>query len=159
MILFITLIWLSETLLSQFSNLEMDIDLSGYSIVDRDIARYAQAAEMIVIGKVKSISDPYFRGNTTPLQDATLEVEEILKGDKSMKEIIVGRIAEEIEVSMEEQNDLEMLQNSLKGKSGKLKEGERVLLFLARSPEDGYMIYGLDYGKFLVDDENRVSSR
>lgn len=158
MILFITLIWLSQTTLSQFSYLEIGLNLSGVSVVDRDIESYSENAKIIVIGKVTEVGDPYFMGSITPLQDATLEIEEVLKGDNSMKEIIVGRIAEQIEVSMEEQNNLEKLQDSLKGKEGILKHGERVLLFLAESMEGGYMIYGLNWGKFLIDESNNVSS-
>jgi hypothetical protein len=157
MILFVVSIWIAQTVLSQVSDVEIVPNINNFLVVRPDIDQYAKEAKIIVIGTVNEVSDPYFNGGITVLQDATLRIEEVLKGNISLKEIQVGGIGQQIEISMEEQSNIGKLQNSLKGKEGMLKLGERVLLFLVENPDAEYIIYGLYEGKYLIDDKENIN--
>lgn len=121
--------------------------------VARDITSYTNQADVIVVGTVREVNDPYITSATgiTLLQDAQVDVLEVLKGDRNMKNVKVSRLADQIEGFSPENI------SALKGKTGLLKPGEKVLLFLGKDSAGDFVVFGGPYGKYLIDEINGVS--
>ena len=117
-------------------------------VITRDINVYTQSADAIVVGEVVEVSDPYFREGTQMIQrDVMVNVDEVLKGDEDMTDVTLivegGQIGRK-RVIMED--------------GVRLTEGEKVLLFLGTNSDDEYVVFAGPYGKYLIDENDEVSS-
>jgi len=115
---------------------------------------YSKQANAIVVGNVREVTDPYLtpKHQLTIQQDAQVDVEEVLKGDASRKNVKITGLAIEADVVSPENIE------TLKGKYELLVPGEHVLLFLGTNSSGEYVVFGGPYGKYLIDKDNNVSS-
>jgi|GEM_PF-3419854 len=114
----------------------------GALVVTPDILVYSQGAEAIIVGTVKEIVD-YPNQTYIPLLNAKIEVEEALRGDPAMTDVVVMIPAP--------------TQNVLLEDTVTLAEGERVLLFLKTDASGNIVVIGHDAGKCLVDENDNVT--
>lgn len=128
---------------------------SHSAYVGRNITNYTQDATSIIIGEVKELSDPYIVQNgTISQQNLVIHIEEVLKGDPNMTKITL-LIDDEYAVEKSENGKVKFI--PLKGKNV-YKPGEKILLFVGQLTEGHYVPYAGPYGKYLIDEQQNVSS-
>lgn len=145
----------SKPLMSLFNgSASTYVDAPDAIYVARDMKTYTHQADIILLGTVRTVTDPYLKSATgiTLMQDAQIDVSEVLKGDPNLKNIKVSRLADQIE-GFSPENLAE-----LRGKTGLLKPQEKVLLFLGKDSAGDYVVFGGPNGKYLIDQNNNVTS-
>lgn len=146
-------------ILSLFNRFSAFIDSPDALVIARDIKLYTQHADIIVVGNVHSVSDPYLLNDLSVnlQQDAQIDAQEVLKGDQKMTNVRVSDLAYELGELGEGFSTKDGVA-TLKGKFGLLKPDEKVLLFLGKNAEGNYVIFGRSYGKYVIDSDGNVSS-
>lgn len=143
-----------KPIMSVFQHTETLIDAPDAIYMARDITTYTQQSDLIIIGKVTEVNDPYVIGDTVTLQqDAQIDVQEVLKGDPAIKSVKVEGLANQIEGGYWPEKLA-----TLKGTYGLLVSGEKVLLFVGKETSGRYVVFAGPLGKYLIDDNNNVSS-
>ncbi|MEK9160064.1 MAG: hypothetical protein AAB383_05025 [Patescibacteria group bacterium] len=119
---------------------EMNVVSNG-SVIGRDAdGLYSEEANAIIIGTVESMG----MDGGQPYTDATITIEEVLKGDENLST-----------VSVEVRNPLSSLWVE---DSASLFIGERVLLFLGTDANGDYVIFAGELGKYTIDENEEVTS-
>lgn len=119
------------------------------------IDAYTKNADAIIIGEVKSVTEPYLpkNGSINILQDGQVEIKEVLKGglniNSSVKITDLANNSEGFTIK----NDISILKNYV----GLLIPGEKVLLFLGKNSIGDYVIFAGPYGKYLIDGNGNVT--
>lgn len=122
--------------------------------VARDINFYTQDTSAIVIGSVTKVGEPYLedQGFNTR-QDIELTISEVLKGDENMTTVnVLVRNHEIVQIDGTEKTIIPGDEPPL------FVEGEHVLVFLGMTSQGEYVSYAGPYGKYLIDENNNVSS-
>lgn len=132
------------------------IDAPNPIFAGGNITTYSSQADAIIIGKVRNVSDPYVtkESNLSVQQDALIDIEEVLKGEFKSEQITVNDLG----LFFKEGYFVEKGVESMKDKYALLKPDEQVLLFLGTNNFGQYVVFGGPHGKYLIDDQNNVTS-
>jgi hypothetical protein len=127
--------------------------LSENLYIARDIPFYTKQSLMIIIGEVTDVIDRRLTNNNISrfYQDVTFDLKEILKGDPGMTKMTVL-----VEGWPKFEKD-EMHAFSAEGDVN-FNPGEKVLLFVGKNFEGEYVSFAGPYSKYLIDENNNVSS-
>lgn len=137
--------YFSKTLQSSF--LPRNNVTSHSTIVGGGIPEYSKMADAIVIGVVEEVGQPYWQETQDEQhdliqRDATIRVEEILKGETNIIDLTLvlqgGTIGD---TSVLAENE------------AKFKQGEKVLLFIGTNSEGDNVVFAGSSGKYLINQE------
>jgi hypothetical protein len=140
---------------------------------ERNITVFTQEAMAIVIGEVTMMGDPYLpEGERFAYQDIGIDVKEVLKGDPAMTNIKVviegGHVVvksangdinflpkEDVRNFKFKEGDMSYI---MEGEKENFKLGEKTLLFITKNKTGHSVVFAGPYGKYLIDENNNVSS-
>lgn len=132
---------------------EMQVVRTHSVVLERDLALYAEEADLIVVGEVGKIGAPkrvkeFDREGMpdTVQRNALVYVDEVIKGNPSMVEMTVtvqGGQVGNLRVFAEDAADL--------------SQGDDVLLFIGTNGRGEHVVFAGQNGRYFVGDDGRVT--